>query len=339
MNRSIKSCAVCLMTAVTFLINQPVLSDNASPDLSIELSAQVEPNHVPLNGSVKLKVQVMWQGDLNRIEIEEIEEPLLSHLEITGSASANHIIGGAESKAIKEVIYFLKPLTLGMAYIESVVLKYQDTVTGESHFLQTERISIEVLPAVQEKKASGFLFWPIAALVLILGAGIILYLRRSRQQAEPQVQEVILEEAFLDRLHVDDLSKQNPDTAFTHLIKMFRQYLAQKYDIPTMEATTDKWIASLKQTDLGESLTSSCEKLFREADVLKFSGEKISQSALEEAYSTFEQVLKSQLNEALRIQKEKDEAVKKSRHFLKLFSPGTRLTRKNSQDRSVEEDE
>jgi hypothetical protein len=330
---------VCLMGAATFLISQPNLPDHVSPDLSIELSAQAEPNHVPLNGSVKLRVQVMWQGDLDRIEIEEIEEPLLSHLEITGSASANHIAGGAQGKAIKEIIYFLKPLTLGMAYIEPVGLKYQDTLTGESHFLRTERVGIEVLPAVQEKQASGFLFWPIAALALILGAGIIFYLRRSRRPAEPQVQAVILEEAFLDRLRADDLSKQNPEPAFTHLIKMFRQYLAQKYNIPAMEATTDKWIVSLKQAAGDESLASSCEQLFREADVLKFSGEKISRAVLEEAYSTFEQVLRSQLNEALRIREEKDKSVKKSRNFLKLFSPGSRLTRKNSQDRSVEEDE
>ena len=339
MNRTRKYRPAWLIILFPVLCSQPARPDNAAPDISIELSAQAEPNHVPLNGTVRLKVQVAWQGDLDRIEIEEVEEPLLSHLEITGSASANRITGGTQSKAVKEIDYFLKPLTLGMAYIESVGLKYKDTATGESYFLRTERIGIEVLPAVQEKEYPGFSFGIFAALVLVISAGIIVYLRRLRRPAEPSAQEVVLEEAFLDRLHADDLSKQNPDAAFTRLIKMFRQYLAQKYDIPAMEATTETWIASLKQAVLDESLTSSCEKLFREADVLKFSGEKISRAALEEAYSTFEQLLKSQLNEVRKLQKEKDEAGKGRRKLLKLFPRRSRLTRKNSEVRSVEEDE
>ena len=338
MNRTGKYRAAWLIMLIPIMLSQPVWPDNGSPDISIELSAQAEPSHVPLNGTVRLRVQVAWQGNLDQIEIEEVEEPLLSHLEITGSASSNRFTGGAQSRAVKEIDYFLKPLTLGMAYIESVGLKYQDTATGESHFLHTERIGIEVLPAVREKVSSGFPFGVIIAMVLVITAGVIVYLRRSRRPPEPSRQEAILEEAFLERLHADDLSKQNPDTAFTNLIKMFRQYLAQKYDIPAMEATTETWIASLKQAVLNESLTSSCEKLFREADVLKFSGEKISGAALEEAYSTFEQVLKSQLNEVRRLQKEKDEAGTGERKFLKLFPRGSRHTKKNSEVRS-EEDE
>ena len=75
-----------LFLLTPLLYSQPEPLNGEKPDLSIQLSALIEPNHVPLNRVAHLKVQVTWQGQIDRVEIEEVQEPLLSHLEITGSA-------------------------------------------------------------------------------------------------------------------------------------------------------------------------------------------------------------------------------------------------------------
>lgn len=272
-------------------------------EVSVKLATHVEPGHVPLNREVTLTVQISWRGDQDRILIEEIEEPLLSRLEITGTASANHVLGGpGGSTSVREILYTLKPTDIGMAYIESVGLRYQDTITGESSFLRTEQIGIEVLPSVRDKSATRFPGWIVIAAVAALSfiGWLIRRIRSAGPRPETEDTGEIMEERYLTEMK-DSISLKEGDRtqAFVALSKLFRRYLAEKFDLAAMEATTASLLQQLRNLELDEALILKCETFFGEADVIKFSGEKATPSALETAYTTVETVLEAFRDDAV----------------------------------------
>lgn len=272
-------------------------------EYSVKIATKIEPNHVPMNREVIFTVQVSWQGDMDRIEIEEVEEPLISHLEIVGTASTNHVLGGtAGSKAVREIIYTLKPTTLGMAYIEFVGLRYEDKLTGESHLLRTERVGIEVLPPVKEHAPNRLPWWVIVILLTCIAAAILwIVLRRntSRHTKDNEEDKSLPEETYLSELKTTvSLKEGDRRQAFSALSKLFRRYLAETYHIQAMEATTESLLLDLTQLQLDESTMRKFEALFKEADVIKFSGQEATQDALESAYTTVELFLESRLADA-----------------------------------------
>ncbi|MBN2105559.1 hypothetical protein JW835_16090 [bacterium] len=282
--------------------------DMGSAEVSVTLAANVTPNHVPMNRPVTLTVQISWQGDMDRIEIEDVEEPLLSHLEITGTASANHVLGARDgAKAVKEIIYTCLPTAMGMAYIESVGLRYQDTVTGESYFLRTERIGVEVLPAVKEKSAGAFPWWMIAAAgILVSGTGFFILRKRRIVSADENLKsDEIIEDLYLKELKTSiSLQAKDRGQAFVALSKLLRRFLAAKFKFHAMEATTESLLIKLSNLELDESLIRKCELFFKEADVIKFSGEEATQAALDSAYTTVETIFEAYRAEAVKTREE-----------------------------------
>lgn len=301
-----------LFTQFLFAQDDVVLNTQAA-EVSVTLAAAVTPNHVPMNRPVTLTVQISWQGDLDRIEIEELEEPLLSHLEITGTASANHILGGSDgSKSVKEICYTCQPTTMGMAYIESVGLRYKDTMTGESHFLKTERIGIEVLPAIKDKTDRSFPWWMLISSAIVL-SGIAFFILWKRQtdstNGNTELGEMI-EDLYLEELKTSiSLDAKDRSEAFSELSKLFRRYLADKFTFPAMEATTDSLLHQLNHLELDENMIRKCETFFKEADIIKFSGEEATQAALDSAYTTVETILENNRAEVLKMQEAQAKAL------------------------------
>jgi hypothetical protein len=315
---------ICIMglwaglTAAGFMAAQPYPGiDTTASGFSIRLSTEVDINHVPLNRLATLTVRIACDGEQNRIEILNIEEPVLSNLDITGTSRAVRTSGGSGNfLTIHEIIYILKPVNLGMAYIESVLIQYQDNLKGESYNLKTERIGVEVLPPVKEKASSGLKGWHIAIIGLILAAAgtglFLLFFKRISGKKEIAGPESDLEEGFLSQLKSSvSLKEGDRREAFTALSRLFRRYLADKFGFPALELTTDALLERLKETGTEENFIKKCEVLFMEADVIKFSGQEASQSALESAYTIVETFLETEL-QATRKNRE-EEALQKSR--------------------------
>ncbi len=273
--------------------------DSLSNQTEVSLSTLVNPRRVPLNRTFTLTVQVLWKGDLDLIEIGDVEEPVLTNFDIVGTSSSNRVVGAAAGKkAIKEIAYTLKPKTLGMGYIESVGLSYVDKTTGKKYHVKTQRIGVKVISPVPEKEKVGK--WWIWVLVggLFLGSGgvvLLLYRKSHTTEKEEKVEEII-EESYLKELkETVSLEQGHGQEAFTILSKLFRKYLSEKYNIPALEATTEELLSTLKEQGLEENLIRRCETLFKKADVVKFSGQEATQAELEEAYTTVETILESHL--------------------------------------------
>ena len=237
--------------------------DSLSTETEVSLSTLVETKRVPLNRTFTFRVQISWAGDLDLIEIGDVEEPLLTNFEIVGTSSANRIIGTTTGKkAVKEIAYTLKPKTLGMGYIEGVGLSYTDKTTGKKYHLKTQRVGVEVISPLPEKgKGKKWWIWVVIGIVLLGGVGIGLFIYKKSQTTEKEEEiEEIIEESYLKELkETVSLEQGHGQEAFTILSKLFRKYLSEKYNIPALEATTEELLSILKEEGLEKNLIRRCE--------------------------------------------------------------------------------
>lgn len=268
-------------------------------DVEVTLSASVEPGHVPLNRTAQFIVRLVWLGGIDRIEFGDVEAPVFTNLEVSGTASTHRVTGTEQgNRSEKEIIFTLRPTTLGMAYIEPVQVDYEDRETGQIRHLMTQRIGVEVLSPVTEKGRSRFTWiWIIVPLLLILGSGILL-LRRGKRTRETWVEEPkrILEEVMLERLKSDvDLKDPDRREGIASVSRHLKHYLSEKYEIAALETTTGILLEMLHQKGIEESVIRKCEMLFQKADVIKFSGADATQAELDEAFTTVETILESGL--------------------------------------------
>ena len=287
---------LCLLVVVTGSVF-------AQSETRVTLSSSVDQKKIPLNRTVSWIVRIEWQDALSLIEIEEFEEPVLSNFDIVGSAASNRRLAHADGQtAIKEMTYTLAPKTLGMGYIESAALTYKDKATGESHHLMTQRVGVKVIDAVPEPGEIHIHRLPILlGLVFVVGIlSVILLRRQARKNEEEDTDQRIPEEQILEELKNDiDLKNPQRTESLTQLMKLFRKYLAHKYEIPALEATTSQLIGHLKDSGIESQLADKCEVLFNKAEVLKFSGQEASQAELDEAYTIVETMIEAKLKEIL----------------------------------------
>lgn len=294
------------------------LSGQTEPGSAVTLRASLDSTAVPLNRTVTLTVRLSWEGPLDSVLIGEAADPVLSNLEITGTSASNRTVGTADGAAsVKEIAYTLRPLSLGMGYIDSLTVTVRDLKAGTDRRMTAPRLSVTAVAPVPVKSGNrGLLTWLMLGAIFAAGAaaGVRVWKKRAgRQAAEtPKTAEPPLEERYLNtlketvRLHGD----QRED-AFASLSRLFRQYLSEKYKVPALEATTAELIASLRTAGEEEALARKCESFFGRADEVKFSGRKASQDELDESYTIVESLFESKLVEAqLRMRKEQEAPAK-----------------------------
>jgi hypothetical protein len=272
----------------------------------VTLEASVEPGRVPLNRTARLTVRLTWEGALDSILVGDISDPALSNLEISGAASSNRTEGTASGvRSVKETAFTLKPKSLGMGYVDSVTVGYQDLRSGALHRLKTPRLSLEAVAPLPETSGGPSPLRSLAlAAVFAAGAagGVFLFrrLRRARP-APPAPEPAPPEEAALSALRRTLAAEAaNPGEAFAALSRLFRQYLAEAFSVPAREATTAELLASLRQAGAEEGLARKCGEFFEAADVVKFSGRPASPHELSGAAGAMEAVLESRLAETRR---------------------------------------
>jgi hypothetical protein len=314
--------AIAAVDSLPAIPVKPEATANAgSTGYAVTLGATIEPKRVPLNRNTALTIRLAWEGALDSIAVGEVTEPVLSNLEITGTSTSNRVVGTQTGPlSIKEIVYTLRPKSLGMGYVDSVRVTYEDRRAGVVHQLKTQRLSVEAVDPVPEKRGGARLWvWLLLIACFAAGAagGVALFhksTRRKTREAAPPPKPA--EETYLASMKekVDLKTEENRQDAFAALSRLFRQYLSEKFGIAALEATTKELPAMLRNSGLEENLIGKCEAIFEKADVIKFSGRKASQAELDEAYTTVESVLESKLaEERLRLQKIQEEALRQAR--------------------------
>ncbi|MFQ5772330.1 MAG: hypothetical protein ACE5HX_17475 [bacterium] len=273
-----------------------VLSE--SPSGTIKATVQIDRKMVPQNRTVTFTVKISWQGDLDRYEIEKLENPVLTNLEIMGNSSSNWVGEMAGVKqAIKTYEFILKPLELGMAYIDGLFIEYKDQEYDETNRLVTNRLEIKIIDPLKEKSLQpwilgGGLFF----LVVILSFGGFSFIKHKKaKEAElkAKAMEMIpIEDKYLSEFKQKiDLQNSNMVESLSSLSKLFREYLSERYHIPAMEITTHEIGNELNKLAVSEKVIEQTEEVLRSCDVAKFSGGHVERGVLERTYTLVEDIL------------------------------------------------
>jgi len=306
---------------LALLISSPVIAQDStdssrSQESIIKVSAFVNNKEVPLNRTVTLVIRLSWAGELDRYEIDEFENPVLRNLEIVATASSNRVSGGPTPTAMKEYEFTLKPLELGMAYIEPTVITYSDRVLDQKQRLVTNRLEAKVIEPLPEPGEGNFSLTLIALLLVLIAGGVVGYLiyKKRQSQAEEEAEVTLpLEEQFLQELKESiDLSATDLDIgqAFSDFSRFYRKFLAEKFAIRALENTSDEVVRALKNIVADERFVNSTEDILTTCDLAKFSGAAGDKSELERVYTLIESNLERSLREdLLNSSKEQSDAI------------------------------
>lgn len=278
--------------------NADTLNASANQPSTIELKTYLKRSSVPLNRSVEFHLELSWIGDMSRYQIIQIPQPVLTNLVMEGSGSANRLeeLGGGQYRSTKSITYKLTPLAIGMAYIDGLEVKYRDQKTGEVDALYSQRMSVQITDALPDESGSSFLAIIYIVLLGVFFVSVLYFLAlffKRRKQAKSAVEpEIPLAERYLKKLsHEVDPKGANLSEMTVQLSRVFREYLANEYNITTREASTKEIVSHLKAAGVNEAELRRVEELFEKLDVVKFAGGEVDPTEFSNMYGIVENFL------------------------------------------------
>jgi hypothetical protein len=265
---------------------------------NITLNAYVESSRVPLNGMVVLHIEVSWPGKLSQYQIAPVSQPILTNLLLEGSGSENRLITGddGEPHSLKAITYRLRPLEMGMAYIDGIVVKYEDRQNGLEDNLSTQRIMVEILEAIPENGDSTFksLIYIILLILffVIMFYFIIKYFRKKKVSEHEDKTAISVAEKYLQQLSQKvDPRGTNLDEMTQRLSRIFREYIHRDFNIPAKELSTNEILLQVKELDLQETDKEILSTVFKKLDEIKFTGKLIDPNEFTSVYGSIEEFL------------------------------------------------
>ncbi len=264
----------------------------------IQLRTYLAKESVPLNKEVVYYVELSWTGDMNRYHILEISDPVLTNLKLRGSGSSNRFYIGKNNQphSVKKITFYFTPLEMGMAYIDGITIKYEDTVTGQTGRLISDRLPVKIVePVAQPGQGMNVGKTLIIAFLVLFLLTILFSLyryyvqKKQKQQDEPPQRTT--EEEFLEELkETIRFGEVLPEKNFEAVRQLFDRYLKTKFGI--LAGTEFPEIkAVFKAAALSDDLLDKLEQSFKKAELVKFAGEPVSESDLHFFVDTLELIL------------------------------------------------
>lgn len=302
MKRAYKSHWIFCLICGLFTISAAAAQDTTiTPAPEIKVTAFFDQKQVPLNRHILLTIRIMWQGDVRRYEIENFENPGLHNLEIDTTGTSNRVseYDGVQY-FVTEFYYSIKPISMGMGYVDNMTIWYRDRLTQERASLATRRMEVKTIEPVPEPGDKKWL-WQLALAILILavaGIGGLLYRNKkiaARKAAAAAEQAVPIEEKYLEQLHtLVNLNKADLDLqdCFLKLSRLMRRYLFERYPGAAPDLTTEGVIEALETGNAAEELIRNAREVLTTCDVAKFSG-TANKADLDRVYTLIEVVFMS----------------------------------------------
>jgi hypothetical protein len=274
--------------------------DSVKVDANIQLKTYLQQNEVPQNREVVYHLELIWNGELNRYNISNIGDPVVSNLKLRGSGSSNKyfIDNSGQPKSVKQVTYYFKPVEMGMAYIDGVTIQYEDNLTGQSETLSAQRLGVKITEPLPDPNAGmdfGLVIILTLAIIFVLVVIYFLfrYIRQRKINAEEmESQPLTLEEKYLQLLNESvELSSDKRNETLNSIAKLLNSYFSEKFNLPgTPDFIQVK--GELQKLDISEELIEKIEKLYERDNLSKFAREQISENELHLFYDTVEQVIR-----------------------------------------------
>ncbi|HEX9652492.1 MAG TPA: hypothetical protein VGA99_02175, partial [bacterium] len=200
-------------------------------------------------------------------------------------------------RVLRTYDYVLKPLALGMGYIDGLIVDYKDTKYDEIHSIVTNRLEVKVIDPVVETNWTLWLLTGTGIVLLVgLSAATAVFIRRKNaresEQRRQMLQVIPLEDTYLNDLKQKiDLKNPNTNDSFSALSKILKRYLSQRYQISAMEITTPEITGELQKAAVSEKLVEQVAETLSACDVAKFSGAQVESGTLERCYTLVEDIL------------------------------------------------
>ncbi len=288
---------------IALLAAANVQADPAAPDSTasnVQLRTYLENDNVPQNREVVYHVELSWQGDPKRYHILNAGEPVLTNLKLRGSGSENDFYLDENNKPFskKTVTYYFLPQTIGMAYIDGVIIEYQDNITGNMERLISHRLGVKIVGPLDEPGESTDIGQAIVILLALLFVLVVLYfisryfmVRKKQKELQAELPPT-LEERYIQRLENDAASSTAGTGAkFNALTKILNSYFKEKFELSGASGFSEveeKLPADL----LGNDLIEKVKSLSVRSELNQFAGEEISESDFHLFYDTVELLLK-----------------------------------------------
>lgn len=264
---------------------------------TIELRTHLPKQETPLNRSIEFQVSLTWIGDMSRYQIVQIPQPVLTNLLLEGSGSSNRLedLGGGQFRSIKTITFQLKPVEIGMAYIDGLQINYRDTKTEEMDVLFSQRLEVKVLDPLPE--SSGDMKGIVYVVLLIVFFGAVLYfllmfLRKRRAAQVVETPEISRAEMVLKELSQNvDPKGTNLSEMTLRMSKIFREYLSGEFGVSTTESNTEKIIERLTDSGVEDAQLMKLRELFQKLDMIKFAGGAVNPPEFSNMYGIVENFL------------------------------------------------
>jgi len=270
----------------------------------ISLRTLIDKSEVPLNREVVYHVELRWRGDLAKYILNEIVDPGLTNLSIRGKGSSNKVISDSSDQtiSIKRITYYLTPLELGMSYIDGARIKYEDTVLDQAESLISGRIGVKIIEPIPEPAEFNLLNWLFYAFILfiIISLFIIMYFRyRKRKQEElaklQSLPRETIEEKYLRLLkETIHFTSDNVRESIGDLSNLISGYISEKYNLPAGSLSQRDLLDLLQEKGMTDTSLGRLKEFFKQADLVKFAAEEISESDFHQNYDIIELVLQHQ---------------------------------------------
>ena len=276
-------------------------------DTGISLRTFLDKTGVALNRTVTLTIRLEWFGDLDRYQVYKFDNPILQNLEILSTSSSNRIFS-RDGKAVsrQDYEYILKPTSLGMGYVEGMIIKYRDLQADRDYRLMTNRLSVTITDPVPEPGSKA---WVLYLILGVIAAAIlafsVVWWQRKRQQKRLQIEKeqaeaIPVEQKILDELESIDLNESDPDTGavLSTISRLLRRYLVQKYGVPGPESTSGEVIAALETAQAEPRVLQHVRDVLTTSDMIRFSGRQADRHEIDRIYTLVEHFIHDEMIKA-----------------------------------------
>ncbi len=262
----------------------------------ITFQARISPTEVPQNKTATLKITLEWKGPASLFEVEEITQPRLINLTVSGSGSTNRVVTeGGIPETIKEYSFELQPQALGMAYIEAMNIRYVCYADSQVSTLQTQRIELKVSEPVYQREGRAMVWVIIIGPMFLIAllSGFFLWRRKQQREALAQQQVMAVQtprERILTELRqrIDLSDPGHIDEKCEALSKAVRSYLKECRSIEAAYLPTRELEQELDRQQIDEEERQTLILVLASCDEVKFAKKNLPISEFENLYTKFE---------------------------------------------------
>jgi len=294
---------ILFLVLFVLLLFQVVFSSAVtdSTKVQIELKTYLEASAVPQNREVIYHVELSWKGDLDRFQILDVSEPAVTNLKIRGSGSSNKFFIDSDGNpfSIKRITYYFLPQELGMAYIDGLIIRYEDKVRGNVEKLSAQRLQVTIDDPVKDGNASGkigtIIFWLFLILFLLATAFYTYryFQRRDAADFDGELAEKSPEEMKMDELRaVDEDHSMKYNEKVQAMSRLLNKYFNEKFGLDgsvEYESIENR----LKSLSLDDAILRKIKNFMEQASLAKFAGKEVSETDYQLYYDTLEMTFTS----------------------------------------------